>query len=93
MYFFLRHVSFLCFSAVSLCNCCFFFFFQAMVGVLMTMLDKGVRLHPDSYSVVISKANQVRSSFFRPRGLLLSARSTICGQWHIFGNAVRLEET
>ncbi|CAN0480727.1 unnamed protein product, partial [Ectocarpus sp. 12 AP-2014] len=31
---------------------------EAMAGVLMTMLDKGVRLHPDSYSVVISKANQ-----------------------------------
>lgn len=26
----------------------------------MTMVEKGVRLHPRSYSVVISKANQVR---------------------------------
>lgn len=25
----------------------------------MTMIDKGVKLHPDSYSVVISKANKV----------------------------------
>lgn len=32
---------------------------QALAGVLMTMIDKGVRLHPDSYSVVISKANKV----------------------------------
>ncbi|CAM9355466.1 unnamed protein product [Ectocarpus fasciculatus] len=31
---------------------------EAMAGVLMTMLDKGVRLNPDSYSIVISKANQ-----------------------------------
>lgn len=35
-----------------------------MAGVLMTMLDKGVRLHPDSYSIVISKANQVQCSKF-----------------------------
>ncbi|CAM9957871.1 unnamed protein product [Scytosiphon promiscuus] len=31
---------------------------EALAGVLMTMLDKGVNLHPDSYSIVISKANQ-----------------------------------
>ncbi|CAM9582526.1 unnamed protein product, partial [Laminaria digitata] len=31
---------------------------QALAGVLMTMVDKGVKLHPDSYSVVISKANK-----------------------------------
>eukprot|EP00752_Nemacystus_decipiens_P018709 g16773.t1 len=30
---------------------------EALAGVLMSMQDKGVRLHPDSYSVVISKAN------------------------------------
>ncbi len=28
----------------------------------MTMFDKGVKLHPDSYSIVISKANQVGQS-------------------------------
>ncbi|CAM9719659.1 unnamed protein product [Pylaiella littoralis] len=31
---------------------------EALAGVLVSMLDKGVRLHPDSYSVVISRANQ-----------------------------------
>lgn len=35
---------------------------KALAGVLMSMLDKGVRLHPDSYSVVISRANQVSST-------------------------------
>lgn len=47
-------VALLCFTAFAL-----FVLSKALAGVLMTMLDKGVRIHPDSYSIVIAQATKV----------------------------------